>query len=54
MLRCPYCSSYGIYPIKRRWWQRLLQLPHRYHCHDCGHDYERAQLEGEGPGEAEQ
>lgn len=39
MLRCPDCKSYGIYPIKRRWWQRFLKVPHRYHCQDCGRDY---------------
>ena len=38
MYRCPRCASFGIYPIKRRWWQRLFNLSHRYYCYDCGQD----------------
>ena len=44
MLRCPGCKSYGIYPIKRRWWQRLFKVPHRYRCQDCGHEYRHGEL----------
>ena len=44
MLQCPDCKSYGVYAIKRHWWQRLLNLPHRYDCHDCGQMLLRNQL----------
>lgn len=51
MLQCPYCTSYGIYPIKRRWWQRLLRLERRYRCQDCGLDYRLEQLTRVPPSE---
>lgn len=38
MYQCPNCNNFGVYPIKRRWWQRLLNLSHRYYCYDCGQD----------------
>ncbi|MBZ9560035.1 MULTISPECIES: hypothetical protein [unclassified Modicisalibacter] len=44
MLQCPNCTSYGVHPIRRRWWQRVLHRPRRYRCQDCGLDYRLEQL----------
>lgn len=42
--RCPHCQSAGVYAIKRRFWQRLLALPHRFECIDCGRVWLAKQL----------
>ncbi len=44
MPKCPQCSSYGVYAIRRRWWQRWLRTPHRYHCQDCSDVFLRKEL----------
>ncbi|TDX26923.1 hypothetical protein DFO67_1145 [Modicisalibacter xianhensis] len=44
MLKCPDCESFGVYAVKRHWWQRLANLPHRYECHDCGRFSSKAEL----------
>ncbi|TDX26924.1 hypothetical protein DFO67_1146 [Modicisalibacter xianhensis] len=45
MYRCPNCNNFGVYPVKRRWWQRLLNLPHRYYCYDCGRECARSMVQ---------
>ncbi|GED41839.1 hypothetical protein [Cobetia marina] len=33
---CTQCGGASVHRIKRHWWQRLIGLPPRYHCEDCG------------------
>lgn len=44
MLQCPHCKGFGVYAIRRSWWQRLCQMSHRYDCHDCGRVLQRSEL----------
>ncbi len=48
MYRCPGCNNFGVYPVRRRWWQRLFRLSHHYYCYDCGKDCIRPELVDDG------
>jgi len=43
-LQCPYCHGYGVYKVKKRWWERLLRRQQWYQCVDCERHSERVDL----------
>lgn len=51
MLQCPSCANYGVYPVRRRWWQRLLRTSNRYYCQDCEYSYGYQQFVKDQPDE---
>lgn len=44
-LQCPHCYGFGVYKLRRLWWQRLLHLERYYYCVDCEQAMPRSRLQ---------
>ncbi len=44
-LQCPHCHGFGVYKLRRHWWQRLLKLERIYYCVDCEQTLPRSRLQ---------
>ncbi len=43
-LQCPHCHGFGLYKVRRHWWERLLHVERRYYCVDCETSFLRSRI----------
>jgi DNA-directed RNA polymerase subunit M/transcription elongation factor TFIIS len=37
--RCPKCESFGVLPLRRHGFRKMMNLRNYYRCIDCGHRF---------------